>query len=271
MSATRIQLVAWHVFKEGARDRVLFTIIGFSVMLFGASLLLGQLTAGQDMKIIKDLGLAVIEIAGALMSVLIGVGLVAREIDKRSIFGLLARPLRRWEFILGKYLGLLMTLAGNVALMTVALYAVLAWMQWTSPPIVRASWEAPALDPALLVAVVLILAELALLTAIALFFSTFSSSALWSTLFSLGVYVAGVFSGELRELTAAMGSRVAGAAGAFISLVLPSFWSFDVKAQVVHGVPVPLEFTGFTLAYGVLYAAAVLVATVTIFNRRDFQ
>mgnify|MGYP003331981968 CR=1 FL=1 len=104
------------------------------------------------MKIIKDLGLAVIEIAGVLMSVLIGVGLVAREIDKRSIFGLLARPLRRWEFILGKYLGLLMTLAGNVALMTIALYAVLAWMQWTSPPVVRASWEAPALDPALLAA-----------------------------------------------------------------------------------------------------------------------
>lgn len=271
MSATRVQLVAWHVFKEGARDRVLFALVGFAVLLFGASLILGQLTAGQDLKIIKDLGLAVIELSGVLMAVLIGVGLVAREIDKRSIYGLLARPLRRWEFILGKYLGLLMTLAANVTVMTVALYGVLAWMQWTAPVAVRASWEAPALDPTMLVAVVLLMAELAVLTAVALFFSTFSSSALWSTLFSLGVFVAGEFSTELRELSSALDSRAAGVVGRGISLVLPAFGAFDVKAQVVHGLPIPLEFIGMTLAYGVLYAAAVLTATITVFNRRDFQ
>jgi Cu-processing system permease protein len=271
VSAARVQLVAWHVFKEGARDRVLFTVVGFSVLLFGASLLLGQLTAGQDMKIIKDLGLAVIEISGVLMSVLTGVGLVAREIDRRSIYGLLARPVRRWEFILGKYIGLLLTLAGNMAVMTIALYAVLAWMHWTATPAMRASWEAPALDPAILVAIVLIMAELAVLTAIALFFSTFSSSGLWSTLFSLGVYVAGQFSGELRELTTTLGSRVAGMVGTIVGVVLPSFSGFDVKAQVVHGLPVPLAYLAMTLAYGALYAAAVLAATIAIFNRREFQ
>jgi len=271
VSATRVQLVAWHVFKEGARDRVLFTMVGFAVLLFGASLLLGQLTAGQDLKIIKDLGLAVIEVSGVLMSVLIGVGLVAREIDKRSIYGLLARPLRRWEFILGKYLGLLMTLAVNVAVMTVALYAVLAWMQWTAAPAVRASWEAPALDPAMLIAVVLLMGELAVLTAVALFFSTFSSSALWSTLFSLGVFVAGQFSGQLRELATAVGSRAAGAVGTALGLILPAFGAFDVKSQVVHGLAIPLEFVGMTMAYAALYAAAVLTATIAVFNRRDFQ
>lgn len=271
MSAARVQLVAWHVFKEGARDRVLFTVVGFSVLLFGASLLLGQLTAGQDMKIIKDLGLAVIEVSGVLMSVLIGVGLVAREIDRRSIYGLLARPVRRWEFIIGKYVGLLMTLAGNIAVMTLALYAVLAWMQWTATPVIRASWEAPALDPAILIAVVLIMAELAVLTAVALFFSTFSSTGLWSTLFSLGVFVAGQFSGELRNLATTLGSRAVGVVGKIVGLILPSFSAFDVKAQVVHGLPIPLEYLGMTLAYGALYAAAVLTATIAIFNRREFQ
>lgn len=271
MSMARVQLVAWHVFKEGARDRVLFTMVGFSVLLFGASLLLGQLTAGQDLKIIKDLGLSVIEISGVLMSVLIGVGLVAREIDKRSIYGLLARPVRRWEFIIGKYLGLLMTLAGNVAVMTVALYVVLGWMQWTAAPVVRASWEAPALDPAMLVAIVMLMGELAMLTAVALFFSAFSSSALWSTLFSLGVFVAGQFSGQLRDLASAVGSRAAGAFGTVVGIVLPAFGAFDVKAQVVHGLPIPLEFIGLTLAYGALYTAAVLIATVAVFNRREFK
>ena len=270
MSAARVQLVAWHVFKEGARDRVLFTVVGFTVLLFGASLLMGQLTAGQDLKIIKDLGLSVIEMAGVLMSVLIGVGLVAREIDKRSIYGVLARPVRRWEFILGKYCGLMMTLVGNVAVMTAALYAVLAWMQWTSAPVVRASWEAPALDPSILVVIVFLMAELAVLTAVALFFSTFSSSAMWSTLFSLGVFVAGQFSSELRELSSALGSRFAGVVGWGIGVVLPAFGAFDVKAQVVHGLPIPLEYIGMTLAYAVLYAAALLAATVAIFSRRDF-
>jgi ABC-type transport system involved in multi-copper enzyme maturation permease subunit len=271
VSAARVRLVAWHVFKEGARDRVLFTVVGFSVLLFGAALLLGQLTAGQDLKIIKDLGLSVIEVSGVLMSVLIGVGLVAREIDKRSIYGLLARPLRRWEFILGKYVGLLMTLAGNLAVMTVALYAVLAWMQWTAAPVVRASWEAPALDPAILVSVVLVMAALAVLTAIARFFSAFASSALWSTLFSLGVFVAGEFNDELRGLAAALGSKGAGILATTVSTILPNFGAFDVKAQVVHGLPIPFIFVAMTLGYAVVYSMAILAAAVAIFNRRDFQ
>lgn len=271
MSASRVQLVAWHVFKEGARDRVLFSVVGFSVLLFGASLLLGQLTAGQDLKIIKDLGLSVIEASGVLMSVLIGVGLVAREIDKRSIYGLLARPVRRWEFIVGKYLGLLMTLVGNVAVMTIALYAVLAWMQWSSPAVVRASWEAPALDLAMLTAIVLVVAELSVLTAVALFFSTFSSSPLWSTMFSLGVFVAGQFSASLKDLAVSLGSPAAGVMGRVLAAVLPSFAAFDVKAQVVHGLPIPLEFVGMTLGYGALYTAAVMAAAIAVFARREFQ
>jgi hypothetical protein len=123
----------------------------------------------------------------------------------------------------------------------------------------------------MLIAVVLLMAELAVLTAVALFFSTFSSSALWSTLFSLGVFVAGQFSSELRGLSSALGSRAAGVMGTVVGMVLPAFGAFDVKSQVVHGLPIPLEFLGLTLAYGVLYAAAVLAATIAIFNRREFQ
>ena len=99
----RIRLVAWHVFKESVRDRVLYSIVAFAVLLVAASLLIGQITAGQDVKIIKDLGLATIELAGVLMTVFIGVGLVLDEIDRRSIYSLLAKPLPRWEFIVGKY------------------------------------------------------------------------------------------------------------------------------------------------------------------------
>ena len=97
----------------------------------GGVLLIGQITAGEDVKIIKDLGLATIELAGVLMTVFIGVGLVAREIDRRSIYSLLAKPLPRWEFIVGKYLGLVLTIVVNVAAMTAALYLMLAYMDWS--------------------------------------------------------------------------------------------------------------------------------------------
>jgi Cu-processing system permease protein len=271
MSVRRIGLVAWHVFKEGVRDRLVFSLVGFAILLVGVSLLLGQITAGQDLKIIKDLGLAAIEFAGLLMAVLIGVGLVAREIDRRSVYGLLARPLRRWEFVLGKYAGLLLTLIVNVALMTMALYAVLAWIGWTSPEMVRLSWEAPAADPAMLSAVVLILGELAVMTAVALFFSAFSSNALWSTVFSFGVFIAGWSSGQLRELAATMGSRATMIVADVLGVILPSFSAFDIKAQVVHGQHVPGMFVAMTLGYATVYIAALLAATIAIFSRREFR
>ena len=112
----RIRLVAWHVFKESVRDRVLYGIGAFALVLVASSMVIGQITAGQDVKIIKDLGLGTIELAGMLMTIFIGVGLVAREIDRRSIFSLLAKPLARWEFVVGKYFGLVLTIVVNVSL-----------------------------------------------------------------------------------------------------------------------------------------------------------
>ena len=271
MAAGSIGLIAWHVFKDGARSRTLVSLIGFAFALFGLSLLLGQLSAGQDLKIIKDIGLSVIELSGVLMAVLLGVGLVAKEIERRSIYPLLARPIRRADFIVGKYIGLVATLAVNVAVMTVALYLVLGYILWSSPVALRLSWEAPALDPSIITASLLIVAELAVLTAVSLFFSTFSSSVLWSTLFSLGVYVAGSMSAQLRELAAAVGSRAAGLFGQVVGVVLPAFSAFDVKSQVVHGLSVPVPFVLMTLGYAAVYSAAVLVAAAVVFSRRNFE
>src|SRR5690606_39523846 len=129
----RMGLVAWHVFKEGVRDRVLYAIGAFALLLVASAILIAQITAGQDVKIIKDLGLAVIELAGVLMAVVIGVGLVSREIDRRSIFALLAKPLPRWEFVVGKYCGLVLTLMVNVVGMTAVLYLFLLYAQSRIP------------------------------------------------------------------------------------------------------------------------------------------
>jgi len=266
----RIGLVAWHVFKESVRDRVLYSIVAFAMLLVAASLLIGQVTAGQDLKIIKDLGLATIELAGVLMAVFIGIGLVSREIERRSIYSLLAKPLPRWEFIVGKYAGLVLTIVTNVALMTAVFYLMLAWIGWSSPDNVRRSWEAPALDPALLLAIVLIMAELALLTAVALFFSTFSSSALLSLVLTLGLWVAGLESQDLRHF----GNLVVSPATPIVSAigwVVPAFSVFDIKTGIVHGDPVSLRLVLWRVLYAVAYSAVALGAGVAIFSRREFK
>jgi ABC-type transport system involved in multi-copper enzyme maturation permease subunit len=272
VTAGRVGLVAWHVFKESVRDRVLYAIGAFAVVLVGASVLIGQITAGQDVKIIKDLGLATIELAGILMSVFIGVGLVSREIERRSVFALLAKPLPRWEFIVGKYVGLVLTIAVNVTAMTVVFYVVLAWLGWASPESVRAAWVAPAADARLLIAIVEILAELALLTALALFFSAFSSSGLLSVAFTLGLLVAGLLSHDLRRFGDVVDAP--GAVTALVSAVgwiVPAFSAFDHKNAIVSGLPVDAGRVLLNLGYAAVYAAAAVSGTVAVFSRREFR
>src|SRR5688500_6477633 len=170
-----ISWVAVNVFKESVRDRVPYNLALFAVLLISSSYLIGQLTAGQDVKIIKDLGLAATAVFGLFISIFIGSGLESKEVERRSIYSLLAKPISRPQFVLGKYAGLVLTLAVNVAVMTVAMYLVLGYMTWMEAAEFKAGWEAPGVDPRLLKATLLIFTELMLITAVALFFSTFSS------------------------------------------------------------------------------------------------
>src|SRR3954454_20766743 len=126
-----ITSIAKSVFRESVRDRVPYNLVVFAVLLIGSSFLLGQLTAGQDVKIIKDLGLAATSIFGLFIAIFIGIGLVSKEVERRSIYSLLAKPISRPQLIAGKYAGLVLTLAVNVAVMVVAFYVVLAYLTWT--------------------------------------------------------------------------------------------------------------------------------------------
>ena len=265
-----INTVAVNVFRESVRDRVPYNLVIFAVLLMGASYLLGQLTAGQDVKIIKDLGLAAISLFGLFIALFIGIGLVSKEVERRSIYALLAKPVSRAQFIVGKYLGLVLTLAVNVSAMTIALYLVLSYQGWIESAEMKAAWEAPAADPALLKAIALIGVELMLVTAIALFFSTFSSPLLSAAL-TLGVYIAGRFNADLKNFDQIVDSQLTIWMARAAYHLLPDFSAFDVKTQVVHGLAVPAGYIAATAAYGALYIGALLVAATLIFSRRDFK
>jgi ABC-type transport system involved in multi-copper enzyme maturation permease subunit len=255
---TAVAAIALNVFRESVRDKVLYNLVLFAVLLIGASYLLGQLTAGQDIKIIKDLGLAATAMFGLFIAVFIGIGLVSKEVERRSVYSLLSKPIRRSQLILGKYCGLALTLAVNVAMMAGALYAVLAFMAWDT------------LDLALLKAIALILVELMLVTAIALFFSTFSTPMLSAAL-TFGFYVVGHFSTDLRNFQEVVDSPLAARFARGLYWVLPNLAQFDVKADVVHGLPVPAGYVAVAMAYAALYIAMLLVVSMFIFSRRDFK
>ena len=265
-----ISQIALQVFRESVRDKVFYNLVLFAVLLIAASYLIGQLTAGQEVKIIKDLGLGATQVFGLFIAVFIGIGLVSKEVERRSIYSLLAKPVRRHELILGKYAGLVLTLAVNIVVMAVALYAVLGYMSWVETEEFRQSWEAPATDPAMLLAIFLIFAQLMLVTAIALFFSTFSGPILAAVL-TFGLVVVGHFNADLRNFENVVDSRAVAYLARALYYGLPNLAPFDVKAEVVHAQPVSLGYVALTTGYAVAYIAALLLAAMFIFSRRDFR
>jgi ABC-type transport system involved in multi-copper enzyme maturation permease subunit len=267
---TAVLVVAQGVFKESIRDRIAYNLVFFAVLLIAASFLLAQLTAGQDVKIVKDLGLAAANVIGVLIAVFIGIGLVAKEVERRSIYNLLSKPVTRGQFILGKYVGLSITLVANLAVMALAYYAVLVYLDFVTPDNVKLGWEAPAADPVLLKAFALIGVELMLITAVALFFSTFSSPFLSAAL-TLAIFVIGHFGEDLRNLEALGAPAGLSSIGRGLYFVFPNLTPLDVTAAVVHAQPVSLEHMALAAGSSAVYIALLLVAAAVVFERRDFK
>jgi Cu-processing system permease protein len=270
VSVPTVARIAANVFKESVRDKILYSIVLFAMIVIAASLLLGQLTAGQEVKIIKDLGLSAISLFGHFIAIFIGIGLVSKEVERRSIYALLAKPMSRTELLIGKFFGLLSTLTVNVSVMTAALVAVLAVYAAATPPDVAKAWEAPATDPMIAVAAFLILAELAVVTAIAIFFSTFTSPVL-AAAFTVGLVIAGQFGADLKNFEEVVESAPVAWAARGLYYALPNLAPFDVKSQVVHAQPIVPSYVALTVGYGVLYVSALLTMAALFFSRRDFK
>jgi ABC-type transport system involved in multi-copper enzyme maturation permease subunit len=247
--------IARNTFREAVRDRVLYLLLAFALLVLGTARFLSLLTVGSEEKIIKDVGLAAILLFGLLVSVFVGVSLVFKEIEKRTVLTLLANPIRRWQFVVGKYLGLLGVLAANLTIMAVVLFAVL---------LVRGSgpWS---LLPALLG----IAAQLAILSAFAILFSCYTNSIL-SAVGTVAVYVAGNLSWSLELLR----ERVDGTAARFlcdaVHLLLPNLDRLNLHTAAVHELPIPAGYVAWGLVYGATYAAAIVVFASLVFERREF-
>ena len=256
----RIRCIAFHTFREAVRDRVLYNLVFFALLMMGAAILVGQISIGIEQSVIVSLGLTAISVIGIFIAVFIGVGLVSKEMDKRTLYSLLAKPVERWEFLVGKFAGLVMTLTVNTGAMTVGLYVALATVKY---PLTMSDWY-------LVVAVYLILLKLALIVALAMLFSCFTTPFL-AILFTMGLYIAGLFAQELRTMKAVTLSDSAMKMFQGISYLLPNFENFDVMAAVAHGRGVARFLVLQDTGYAVLYGAIVLAAAAMIFSRRNLR
>jgi ABC-type transport system involved in multi-copper enzyme maturation permease subunit len=252
----KIWAIAGITFKEAKRDRVLYLLFFFAALGIVASRVLALLTVGDRIKIIKDVGLASISLFGVLMAILIGTGLVYKEIDKKTIFTLLAKPLHRAEFILGKFLGLVLTLFVMTLAMSIIFLAIVFAHTFR-------------IEGALLVAVAYIFLELVLITAVAVLFSSFSTPIL-SSLFALGFYLIGHLSWGLELILKKMPRGAGRVLVRALYTVLPDLENFNFKTEVVHGFAIPPAIYLSSFVYGLCYTVFILALAVLIFRRRDF-
>ncbi len=247
-----------NTFREAIRDRILYNLVIFALLVIASAILLKDLTDGQEGRTIVNIGLTAMLFFGVFIAIFAGVGLVSKEIEKRTVYSIFSKPVRRSEFIIGKYLGLCLTLALNVAVMGVGLTLALVF--------VGSNTLAANIWPALF----LIFLELMIITGVAMLFSTFSSPAL-SALLSFLVFVIGHLSSSLRDLGATLGSQVTKVVFDAIYFMLPNLSLFTFRTEAAAGLVPSRDMLGYSALYALLYIAVLLGVAVMVFQRRNFK
>ncbi|WP_035239738.1 ABC transporter permease [Desulfobacter vibrioformis] len=251
----KVLAIGLNTFKESIRDRIFYSLLFFAVILVFFSIVLGKLTIGDPMKIIKDFGLGAISIGGTLIAIFVGIGMVYKEMEKRTIYIILSKPLARWQFLLGKYLGLSLTILVEVAVMTILLFSLCVAYEQALPWI-------------LLTAIGPIYIEILIILAFAVFFSAFSSPFL-SGMFTLAIFIIGHFTQDLRLLAKGSQDTVFKALADGAYYILPNLERLNYKTRVVHDLAIPVQELGLSFVYALCYAALILTAAVFVFERRD--
>jgi len=257
MNFSIVLALSWNTVRELIRSKLLYNVVIFAALLLGSSLFVAQLTVGEWRRIILDQGLSAAELGGGLIAVIVGVNLIAGEVERRTIFPTLAKPITRGAFVLGRFLGLVAVLAANAVLM-LCLLAILVHLAGES------------LDAIVPQAMFLIFIELTLLAAMAMFFGSFSTPMLAAG-FSLALFLIGHLVGDLRSFGQRSGSEAARAAAAFFYRLLPDLELLNLKSNAANRIPVTAGYVVTSTGYGLAYATVLLLLSSIIFSKRDLK
>lgn len=250
--------IARNTFREAVRDRVLYNLVLFVLLITACAIFLGDLTAGQEARTIVNLGLSAMLLFGAFISIFVGVSLVSKEIEKRTVYAIFSKPIGRGEFIVGKYLGLCLTLLVNILIMGAGVSLALLYV------------KAGGLAFSIWGAILLIFLELSILTAVAILFSSFSSPSL-SALLAFFIFIIGHFSASLRDFAERLGSSFAKMFFGAIYYLLPNLSFYEFTTNAAHGEIPSASLFGGAFFYAVFYVSVLLAITVLIFSRRNFK
>ncbi|MBI4209275.1 MAG: ABC transporter permease subunit [Deltaproteobacteria bacterium] len=253
----RIQALLTNTVRQAIRDRILYSLLVFGILMILSSVVIGRLSLGEDVKIIKDFGLGCVSLFGVLIAIFVGVDLVYREVTSRTVYTLLSKPIRRWEFLLGEYLGLMLTVLMNVVVMALCLELIVGF-------------RTGGIDLTLFSAIGLMVFEFMLIASIAIFFSTFLSRTL-STFMTLAVYVSGHMTHDLVDLGKQTESLWMERVALAIYYLLPDLEAFNIRSQVVEGVKIASADLWTSVAYGMLYLVGVFLIALKIFQHKDFR
>lgn len=255
---SRIIAISTNTFRETVRDRILYNLVLFVLLITAAAIFLGELTAGNEARVIVNLGLSVVLLFGAFISIFVGVGLVSKEIERRTVYAIFSKPIGRGEFIIGKYLGLCLTLLVNIVVMGLGISLALIYVGGTN--LIASVWQA----------ILLIYFELTILTAISILFSSFSSPTL-SALLTFLIFIIGHFSSALNQLAETLGSAGAKFFFAAIYYILPNLSFFGFATNASHGELASLSFFAVAFLYALVYVSVLLLIATFIFSRRNFK
>jgi len=256
---SRVVHIAANTFREAVRDRVLYNLIAFALLLSGAAILVGQISIDIERLVVVNLGLTAVSLFGVVIAIFIGIGLVSKEMEKRTLYTVLSRPVRRWEFIVGKFLGLTGTLFVNTFFMAIGVFAALLYVSHKFQPS----------DAWILVALFFIVLQFLILCSLALLFSSFSSPLL-SAVFAFSLFVIGSFAEDLRGFARMSHGLTQGLATAAAYLV-PNFSALNVIGQVAHEQPISPHLIAYNTAYALAYSAMAICGAVLIFERRNLK
>lgn len=246
--------IAMHVFREALRAQVLY-VLGFcGLAIMGGAALLAPIALGQLRRIVIDLGLMAMSLIGLLVLSFLGTNLTAREIERRTIEVLLAKPIRRAEYVLGNYLGL--ALALGLFVLAETAFLSLAVFFATGVP-----------DPRPLLGGAMVLLELLTLAAVVVLYGSFAGP-LVAAFLTIATYVAGRLVGDLHDFAAA---TKAPTAVSWIAYALPNLASFDVRPEIVHGFALDPQRLMLAVAHGLSYAACALILAILVFERRELR
>ena len=255
MNGGPILAIAHNTLRDAVRNRVLYVLLFFSLVMIASSAGLATLSYVERERILQDVGFSALRFFGAAIAIFVGVGLVHREVDQRTIYTILSKPVTRAQFLAGKYLGLVATLWMQLAVMGAAFCVV--------------SWAAGApVDSGHLIALGLIAVELAVVVSFATLFSSFATPFLAAS-YSLGLYLVGHLSRDLRAIGSGAESEMLRSVTHWMHLLLPDLSAFNRVIEAVHGLPMPAAEIGSAMLMGLAWCLAFLGIAVVTFERRD--